>query len=56
MVALILGAMSLILTATFGIILNRKVNLESKKSTLTLRALSRMENGDAEDALKILTE
>lgn len=56
MVALILGAMSLILVATFGIILNGKVNLESKKTTLTLRALSRMENGDDEGALKILTE
>lgn len=56
MVALILGALSLILASTFGIILNKKISMEDKRSTLILRAFSRMQNGDDDGALKILTE
>ncbi len=56
MIALIVGALSLLLSTTFGIILNKKVTLESNRSTLTLKALSRMQSGDNEGALKILTE
>jgi tetratricopeptide (TPR) repeat protein len=56
MIALIIGALSLLLSSTFGIILNAKVTIESKRSTLTLKALSKMQSGDDEGALKILTE
>ncbi|HEX2959550.1 MAG TPA: hypothetical protein VHO70_22130 [Chitinispirillaceae bacterium] len=56
MVALILGALSLLLSSTFGMILNKKVTIESKRSALTLKALSKMQNGDDDGALKILTE
>lgn len=56
MIALIIGALSLLLSSTFGIILNTKVTLESKRSTLTIKALSKMQSGDDEGALKILTE
>lgn len=56
MIALIIGALSLLLSSTFGLILNKKVTLESKRSTLTLKALSRMQTGDDEGAMKILTE
>jgi len=56
MIALIIGGLSLLLSSTFGIILNKKVTTESKRSTLTLKALSRMQSGDDDGALKILTE
>lgn len=56
MVALIIGTLALLLSSMFGIILNKKVTVESKRLGLTLKALSRMQSGDDEGALKMLTE
>jgi tetratricopeptide (TPR) repeat protein len=56
MVAFILGTLSLLLSATIGYIINSKVTIESKRSTLTSKALSKLHNGDGDGALKILTE